>query len=47
MVMAPGLMGWLIDAGVAIEHQLYAMAVYAYDSALLFWLLCRRVARLR
>ncbi len=45
--LAPGLMGWLIDAGIAIEHQLYTMAVYAYASALLFWLLCRRVARLR
>ncbi|MCW2306135.1 MFS transporter [Rhodobium gokarnense] len=37
--IAPGLMGWLIDLGVAIETQFVAMAVYAVAAAVVFALL--------
>ncbi len=44
--LAPGIMGWLIDANVHIENQLFAMSVWAFAAALLFTVLSRRSPRI-
>jgi sugar phosphate permease len=44
--LAPGLMGWLIDAGVHIESQLFAMSAWAYGAALLMTMLSFRSPRI-
>jgi sugar phosphate permease len=44
--LAPGLMGWLIDAGVHIEHQLFVMSAWAYGAALLMTILSLRSPRI-
>ncbi len=44
--LAPGLMGWLIDGGVHIVTQLYAMAFWSIGASILFAILCCKMDRL-
>jgi sugar phosphate permease len=41
--LGPGVMGWLIDGGINLEHQFLVMAVYTVVSAGLFRLLSPRL----
>jgi MFS family permease len=41
--LGPGVMGWLIDWGVILEHQFLVMAVYTVAGASLFRLLAPRL----
>lgn len=45
--LAPGLMGWLIDAGVPLERQFVVMALYAAGAAGLFFALTPRLRAAR
>lgn len=44
--LAPGLIGALLDAGVALDHQFIAMAAYTLAAALCFTLVLPRLRRL-
>jgi len=44
--LAPGAMGWMIDAGISLDEQLRAMAYYTFAVTGFFVLLSRRHPRL-